>query len=143
MAVNALSELCPSCGNFVDSLLETTGFCETCSNGVGVFLVKTPTPSAKAQRLELWLRENADIIEDIMLADNITAKDAIRILAQDAVPVCQVCGDEMPHTTPGRHIFCTKKEECRKARRYYRYLVYEKGIEKDHALRNTLERFAA
>lgn len=76
-----------------------------------------------------------------MLADNITAKEAIRIIAQNGKPVCQVCGDDMPHTTPGRHVFCKKREECRKARRYYSYLVYEKGIEKDHALRNTLERF--
>lgn len=78
-----------------------------------------------------------------MLTDNITAKDAIRIIVQNGKPACQICGDEMPHTTSGRHFFCTKRPECRKARRYYRYLVYEKGIEKDHALRNTLERFAA
>lgn len=109
---------------------------------MGVFEIKTPTPTAKQIRLELWLTKHADTIEDIMLADNITAKDAIRILVQDDKPVCQVCGDEMPHTTAGRHVFCTKKEECRKARRYYRYLVYEKGIAKDHALRNTLERFS-
>jgi hypothetical protein len=145
VAINAipeLNELCPSCGNFVDALYESTGFCESCSNGVGVFDIKTPTPNAKQIRLELWLTENADTIEDVMLADNITAKDAIRILAQNDKPVCQICGDDMPHTTPGRHVFCKKREGCRKARRYYSYLVYEKGIEKDHALRNTLERFS-
>lgn len=141
--LDQFSELCPSCGEFVDELNEQTGFCVSCSNGVGVFEEKGPTPikSVKAERLELWLTENADTIEDLMLADNITAKEAIKLIVQNEKPTCQVCGDEMPHTTAGRHIICTKKPECRKARRYYRYLVYERGIEKEHALRNTLERF--
>lgn len=142
--VPELNELCPSCGNFVDYLIESTGFCGSCSIGVGVFDDKVPTPikSEKAQRLELWLTENADTIEDIMLSDNLTAKEAIRLIVQNGKPTCQCCGDEMPHTTAGRHIFCTKKPQCRKARRYYRYLVYEKNVSKGDALNKTLERFS-
>lgn len=139
------NELCPNCGNFVDYLNELTGFCVSCSSGVGVFDEKAPTPNAKnkrAQRLELWLTENADIIEDIMLAENKTAKEAIKLIVQDGKPTCQCCGDEMPHTTAGRHMICTKRPECRKARRYYRYLVYEKNVNKEVALDKTLERFA-
>lgn len=137
---NLPDELCPNCGNFVHSLNELTGFCEDCT-GVGVSRKKAPTPSDKALRLELWLRENADIIEYTMLEYNLTAKDAIRLIARNEKPHCQCCGDEMPHTTIGRHIFCTKKPQCRKARRFYRYLVYEKNVSKEDSLRRTLERF--
>lgn len=141
--LNKSDELCPLCGNFVDRLNEQTGFCVQCSTSVGVFEDKGPTlvKSERAQRLELWLLENADTIEDIMLSDSITAKEAIKIIAQNGKPACQICGDDMPHTTAGRHIFCTKRPECRKARRYYRYLVYEKHIDKEQALNKTLERF--
>lgn len=139
-SLKELNELCPNCGNFVDSLNENTGFCGSCS-GVGDSS-GFPTPTNKAERLELWLCQNADIIESLMLEERLTAKDAIKKVAQDSVPRCQCCGNEMPHTTAGRHIFCTKNDNCNKARRYYKYLVYEKGIEKDEARKSALERFA-
>jgi len=135
-----LDSLCPNCGEFVDHLDEQTGFCDTCT-GVGSVNTKGPTPTDKASKLESWLRENADTIESMMLADNVTAKFAIREILQSERPTCRTCGDSMPHTTNGRHIFCTKKPECRRARRYYRYLVYEKHTDKEKALAQTLERY--
>lgn len=142
-AIFNLDSLCPNCGEFVDELDEVTGFCDSCSNnGVGSLNEKGPTPLAKAKKIELWLQANADRIESLMLADNVTAKFAIRELMQEDKPRCKTCGDDMPHTTAGRHMFCTKKPECRKARRYYRYLVYEKNTKKAKALEQTLERYA-
>lgn len=140
-ALFELDDLCPNCGEFVDHLDKVTGFCDKCS-GVGSVNTKGPTPS-KAQKIELWLQQNADRIESFMLAENVNAKFAIRELMQLEKPHCRTCGNEMPHTTAGRHIFCTKKPECRKARRYYRYLVYEKHESKEKALKLTLERYAS
>jgi hypothetical protein len=138
-SLREINELCPNCGNFVDSLNDVTGFCGSCS-GVGEF-TQSPTPNDKALRLELWLTEKSDIIESVMLTDRVTAKVAIKKLAQDSVPRCQCCNEPMPHTTAGRHIFCSKNDKCKKARRYYKYLVYEKGIDKDEARNTALERF--
>ncbi len=135
-----LNDLCPNCGEFVDHLDEQTGFCEKCT-GVGSVNTKGPTSTDKASKLELWLRTNANTIEDFMLAENVSAKFAIRELMQLEKPHCRTCGNEMPHTTPGRHMVCTKRPECRKARRYYRYLVYEKHESKEKALEQTLERY--
>jgi len=135
-----LNDLCPNCGKFVDHLDEQTGFCDSCA-GVGSVNTKDPTPIDKAEKLELWLTQNADTIESLMLADNVTAKFAIREILNSERPKCATCGTEMPHTTNGRHIFCTKKPECRRARRYYRYLIYEKHTSKEDALKLTLERY--
>lgn len=135
-----LNELCPNCGDFVDQLNNKTGFCYECS-GVGDSS-ESPTQSKRVERLELWLAENADTIEFLMLEEQIAAKVAIRQIAENTKPHCQCCGGEMPHTTAGRHIFCTKNEKCRKARRYYKYLVYEKNKPKDEARRTALLRFA-
>ncbi len=135
-----LDSLCPNCGNFVKELDDVTGFCLKCS-GVGSVNAKGPTPIDKAEKLELWLAQNADTIEDLMLADNVTAKFAIREILHSERPRCMTCNSEMPHTTSGRHMFCTKKPECRRARRYYRYLIYEKHTSKEAALKLTLERY--
>lgn len=135
-----LNELCPSCGEFVDELIEETGFCRECS-GVGDSS-ESPTLNGKAKRRELWLRENADIIEGVMLDAQTTAKDAIIRLAVNEVSRCECCGEEMPHTTVGRHFFCSKHEKCRKARRYYKYLVYEKNVKKEEARKTAIERFS-
>lgn len=142
-AIFNLNSLCPNCGEFVDELDDVTGFCNSCSNnGVGSLDEKDPTPTAKAKKIELWLHENADRIESFMLAENVNARFAIRELMQEDKPRCLICGNDMPHTTSGRHMFCTKQPECRKARRYYRYLVYEKNESKEKALEQTLERYA-
>lgn len=133
-------ELCPNCGKFVDSLNELTGFCDSCSPkwNVGFPSERTPQPN---KRLKNWLTKNAEEIEKRMLADGLTAKVAISEIAQISKAVCLCCGDEIPHGTKGRHVICNKRTKCRKARRYYSYLKYEKGHSKQEALEKALKKF--
>lgn len=125
-----LNEVCPNCGKFVDSLNDD-GWCGDCSG-------ESPTPSKSLNgtesRLERWLNTNADTIEEIMVAREITAIEAIRIIAQDTptVATCAVCGSEADHVRHDK-FFCSKTQACLKARRYYKYLVYEKGMSKTDA----------
>jgi hypothetical protein len=113
-----LDEVCPNCGEFVETVNEITGFCISCSNDVGVFSErKAPT--------------------------NISAIDLNNLdsLLELTTVICKCCGEAIPRATPDRHFFCKKNEICRKARRYYAYLIYEKGIDKDNALSRTLIKF--
>jgi hypothetical protein len=135
-----LDELCPNCGNFVAELNEITGFCSNC-NTAAVGTSSKKSPHSSPNRLELWLRDNAARIEGAMIDYNLKAKYAIKIvIAQEAV-VCSICGDVINHATPGRHFLCDKKPQCKRARRYYKYLRFEKGVEKDQAIAATIFKF--
>ena len=97
----------------------------------------TPTIS----RIEVWLQKNADTLESLMLEQQITAKDAIRQIVQETKVHCLVCGEEIERATNGRHFLCTKHGNCRKARRYYKYLHHEKNFSKEDALEKAVEKF--
>jgi predicted RNA-binding Zn-ribbon protein involved in translation (DUF1610 family) len=130
-------ELCPNCGNFVNELNEVSGFCLDCSpNGVG-FSGKKPEFS----RLENWLHKNASVIEETMLARNQAAKVVIREIMLNSKAVCVICGSNIDHGTKDRHKICRKTPQCKKARRYYSYLKYEKGMTPEKALEAVVAKF--
>src|SRR5580765_1641887 len=115
LALTPLDELCPACGNFVESLDEETGFCGDCNKlyGVGSVTVKDPTSSNHVSRVELWLLENATKIENVMQDFGVKARYAIKIVAAQNAVVCECCGEFIPHATPGRHFFCGKHPNCK------------------------------
>jgi len=92
-------------------------------------------------RRTAWLERNADKIEDYMLR-GIPLSDAMKMVRRDNRPVCLCCGDVILYGTGGRHLFCNKRVECRKMRRRYKYLVYDKGLDKDTALNVVLDKAA-
>ena len=114
-------EFCPDCGEFVDQLNEWTGFCYNC------------TPSTQS-RVERWLIKYADTVEYVMQVQGITAKLAIIEVHATYKATCIICDEPIKHGTHGRHFICSSTPECRKARRRYKYAIYEKGMSKEDAL---------
>ena len=119
------NEVCPLCGAFVDELNEESGWCYDCS----------PTPHITESRVEKWLTKNADDIEEYMFVANCSAKQAIAILVSTYKAQCLICGKVIRHGTYGRHFLCNTTIECRRARRRYKYLLYDKGFTKSQAIR--------
>lgn len=120
------SELCPSCGEFTDTLVEKTGWCRLCSfaghgtggvfcEGCGNVRYSNPCSSCKEQN---WLATNADAIERYIIA-GLSFKEAAARVREEQAPICVNCGDKIKGTIFA--LFCTKKPECRRAKRIYRY----------------------
>lgn len=133
-------EVCPNCGKFVDALTDS-GWCGACT--------KSPAPSNrikhkkhKESRIERWLTNNADTIESLMTLYKIPPTEAIRIVALEDAPAstCALCGSEVSRTRH-QNFFCSKNLSCRKARRYYKYLIYDKGFNKPDAFTLAIRRF--
>lgn len=108
---------------------------------MGVLKSKTPTRISERERFELWLCENADRIENVMTLRTIQAEEAIFLLIENEKAYCRCCGEHIPRATSSRHFLCKKHPQCRKARRYYSYLVHEKGVSKDVALNRAIQKF--
>jgi len=121
------SEFCPDCGEFIDpkEVNELTGYCVSC----------TPlTHSNSPSRTERWLIKYADTVEYVMQMQNTTAKLAIIEVHATYKATCIICHNPIKHGTHGRHEMCNATPECRKARRRYKYLLYDKGYTKEAAL---------
>jgi len=117
------NEFCTECGQFVDRLNEWTGWCKDCS-------LSTQPPS----RVERWLIKYADHVEYVMQEQQITAKLAIIEVHATYKATCIICNGPIKHGTHGRHFLCNTHPECKKARRRYKYLIYDKGFTKEAAL---------
>ena len=122
-------EFCPSCGDFVDHLDIESGWCVDCTG---------PTLSSNtalvASRIERWLAKFADTIEDVMQRESLTARVAIAYVATNYKAICIICLQPIKHGTYGRHFICNSTPECKKSRRRYKYLVYDKGYTKQAAI---------
>lgn len=123
-------EFCPDCGDFVDALNEQTGFCFSCTPSAQSLIVPT--------RLEKWLTKNAELIECTMRDYTITAKQAILYVSTEHRARCVICNRIIRHGTYGRHFICNTTPECKKARRRYKYLIYDKGFTKEEALQQII-----
>lgn len=115
--------MCPNCGEFTDQFNSDTGWCTDCT---------PPIP-----RFEKWLTKYEENIEDLM-QEGLSAQEAITKLLEKYRAVCIVCRDDIPHGTFGRHFICSKNPECKKARRRYKYLIYDKGLNKRDALEQVI-----
>jgi len=135
-----MSEFCPDCGEFVASLNDITGFCENCTPSTAVVPSKKEGGTTAVNRSK-WLNTNADKIEATMQNYNINASAAIKVIAAQSAVVCICCGEFIPHATAGRHFLCNKNPQCKRARRYYKYLHYEKGVEPEQALVTAINKF--
>lgn len=138
-------DLCPSCGNFVDSLLEETGWCYPCS-GIA--------PSKRCIRCNkltdrgrhcrscayiLWLLRNADKIEEIMASEGITARSARKICEELNRPICLSCKQPIKGGQRfGTPLFCTKTEACVKARNAYHWHRYVQRKPKEESVTRAL-----
>jgi len=120
-------EVCPNCGDLVDVLNDTTGWCDSCS---GV----TPSNSCIRCGQEIgsgircsrckylfWLDCNADQIERLMATDGIKASKAKRLVIEQNRPKCLSCGEPIHRGMKDRDLFCNTKPECRRAGNAYDY----------------------
>lgn len=131
--VTDTDDVCPSCGAFA-TLNPTTGFCAKCSKG-HCYRCGDPSTTSLCQscRRIRWLEVNAESIEDHLLG-GLTLKQAIEEVADAIRPTCIICGKPIHRGTNGRHFICTSTPECRRARRRYKYLIYDKGYSKESAI---------
>lgn len=117
-------------------MLYDTGWCGACSN------MEPHTYIKPNQRFENWLTKNANDIEDLMQLLDLKASEAIRIITADNPPesICAICGNNVKRTRH-QNFFCSSTPECLKARRYYKYLVYEKNTDKEDAFNRTVRKY--
>lgn len=155
------NEVCPNCGNFVDRLVEFTGWCFRCSlptilsiNEAGeVTKVNSCIACGKAVgdnthrkcrdcRYKDWLLEHGDEI-DRCLANGISFYRARRLVSEHANDglTCKSCGGPLKKPPRGIAYFCMKSQ-CRTAQNKLSRLMYEKGIKRETALEIVLGEIA-
>jgi hypothetical protein len=128
-------EVCPSCGDFVNSLNPRTGFCLDCTPRVcsrcGGVVSRGHHECIRCQRVKWW-EENADRLE-LYISRGLSLSEARRKIKNENRAICISCASPIP----GRHrqstLFCSRTYECRKAKRSYLWKV-EKGVPRDIAL---------
>jgi predicted RNA-binding Zn-ribbon protein involved in translation (DUF1610 family) len=134
------SLLCPNCGDFVDHLSDTTGWCKKCSSQESFYICQrcgedfksdTQRPYCTYCRDLHWLEEHADEIEEYMIEGCSFSAARARVSANHK-PVCLACGS--PLLKQG--YFCIKPE-CRSLyRKYHRKRM--KGMSTQAALEQVL-----
>lgn len=122
-------ELCPSCGDFVNQLNDTTGFCDSCSGDNRAqcmacgekFVADQPYRKlCRSCRDERWLERHADELEDL-LSYGARIAFAKRQVYRENRPLCIACGDPIKGVAKGA-LFCTRTIDCRRWRRRYKTL---------------------
>ena len=130
-------EVCPSCGDF-GILNPQTGWCTSCSNEHQPVCNRCGTPVEvgslcwECRRLT-WLETNAERIEDKLL-DGQSLRESIKDVHDEIRSSCIICGNPIRRGTNGRHFICNNSPQCKKARRRYKYLMYDKGYSKARAI---------
>lgn len=127
------SEVCPSCGEFVDSLYEVTGWCDSCSGvapcprcGNKQEIAKGANKTCGSCKYDKWLEANADELERL-LCKGLSKRQAIFNIRDRNRPICQSCGNPIKGGTKGRHFFCKKTPACLRANNsYHHYRHYRK-----------------
>lgn len=143
-------EWCPSCGDGVDVLNPVTGFCFSCSPSVVGSYIPCEScgndfiPYQNSRKLCIscrrreWLTRNGDSIERVMVHYSITAIEAIIKVGDDNRPRCAMCGDKIKQGTKGRTMFCSKRDECRRASVRYKNYRKRNGLPDDVALERAI-----
>jgi hypothetical protein len=143
------TEVCPSCGDFVDRLLDDTGFCAECSRPFrkgGVICERCEKRNiddeshhiCRVCRHEEWLGKHADALDRHLAGNGLRIGKAIRSVKMDNRISCLRCGRPMRQATRGQAYFCSKPE-CRTAQNKLRKLIYVKHIPRRQALSIVLE----
>lgn len=130
-------EFCTECCDFVESLNEHTGWCNSCSERLGYVAPSCPScgnPTISGKlcshcKYVKWLDQNADAIERVMATEGIRIRAAIRIVRVSNRPICQSCGQPIKGGQRGRHHFCTKNPECVKGHNVFEYHLRTKSRE--------------
>lgn len=145
-----MSEFCPSCGKYVDALIDYTGWCRSCSpvgycDGCGEQLtpgqVKANRRHCNICQLEVWLILHGDEL-DFQLSLGLTFAQATQVVQLMLKPRCSSCGGLINHVAAKRVndgiIFCTKNAKCRKARRRLKYYLYDQRLPRTVAVQKVL-----
>lgn len=130
-------EYCSECSNLVESLNDTSGWCDDCTRKNGYESLITPlcpscnSPNSDGKlcsrcKYESWLQRNANAIELVMVVQVVSVRVAKKVVLEQNRPICQSCGNKIKGGQKDRHFFCTKNPECRKGHTVYEYNLRNK-----------------
>jgi predicted Zn-ribbon and HTH transcriptional regulator len=119
-------EVCPNCGEFVDTLDKETGWCFVCSpqfcNKCGnEFKERQARKICSTCRSQEWIADNADAIEVYTAQGYSFTQARVKVLEQRRA-ICHCCHKPIKGGRQGVHIFCRTSVRCRKAKRRFRTL---------------------
>lgn len=119
-------EVCSNCGDFVERLQDSTGWCPSCSSPTSRYCsCGTELTNGKSKcgscRYELFLTTNADALE-YYLAKGYTLEAAKQQVFADNRPNCICCGEPIHGGRQGAAFFCSRYKRCKSAKRRYRTL---------------------
>lgn len=141
-SIEQVTDLCPSCGEF-NHLREDTGFCNDCSPGDfcdtcgNLFSPDQQTrTTCSTCRYERWLAKHADRLEEF-IAEGLTFSEAKKKVREQSKTICISCGTPLAQH---RGRLCTTNKKCKSVRVRTRYNVTVKGMSKEEALREALQR---
>jgi hypothetical protein len=141
------SGFCPSCGS--EAVLNSvSGFCIPCTKAEWpnkAVCDNCGRIEARGQfrticqhcQKEQWLERNADRLE-MLMSIGLTFAMSVGLVSKQNLPICLSCGYKIKGGTKGRHFFCRKTKQCKRAADKY-WRVRRKGIGKDEALSETLK----
>lgn len=117
------NEVCSNCGEFVSSLNDKTGWCDSCSGVTKCVTCGCPTDSKRCGRCKYlyWLEQNADEIERVMATFGVKASKAKKVVIARNRPICLCCHKPIHRGMKNRDLFCSTKPECIKASTAYNY----------------------
>jgi hypothetical protein len=118
-----VQEICPNCGDSVDQLTDSTGWCKECTAPYCTKCGKELHDSKKlcgTCRHIQFLEQNADTLE-IFTAQGYSLEQAKHKVSELNRPRCICCNEPIYHAKQGAY-FCTRSSECRSAKRRYRTL---------------------
>lgn len=140
MSTTTIEEVCPSCGDFVNSLNPSTGFCLDCSPKVCSRCGGVPSIGhnvcIKCQR-QVWWDRNADALE-LYLSQGYSLSKARSRIEEDNRAICIACSQPIPGRSRQTTLFCTRTQRCKTAKRRYTWKI-EKGMAQDLALEAVVE----
>ena len=125
--------ICPSCGQWVVWLHESSGFCIECAD-IEPFCTQCGNEYVPDEftkdicsycKTENWLRKNADAIEANM-KDGLTFYQSKLKVFNEVRPICLCCGKPIKGAKQDA-LFCTKTPQCKTARRRFRTLREKHG----------------
>lgn len=137
-------DYCPSCGRWVESVEEETGWCRECSPNsdprcavCGEHSPLYGSTVCLACKNERWLAKHTDDLEFLIVYKGYSFSRARLTVTNMIRPICKICKEPVKGGKPGITLFCRTKPKCKSAQRKYRRLR-DAGKKHEDALKEVI-----